>query len=238
MRTDMATLKPRKSPVQARSAATVETLHIAAIQVLIREGIGRCTTIRIAERAGTSVGSLYQYYPNRDALLAAVLEKHLDGVAGAVEQACSEHRSKCVSQMASGLVTAFLAMKLGEPEKSKALYAVAAEQGGAVLVSRLRKRMVAAVTAMLTSAPDAHFDDPATTATIALGAMVGPVQTLLEGRAPAGFGARLEKELILLLTAYLQAHQPRPKRTGRPAAITEAKAQADATPKKLIPLQP
>ena len=71
-------LKPRKSPVQARSTATVQTLHVAAIQVLTQEGLSRCTTTRIAERAGMSVGSLYQYYPNRDALLAAVLEKHLD----------------------------------------------------------------------------------------------------------------------------------------------------------------
>jgi AcrR family transcriptional regulator len=200
----IATLKPRKSPVQARSAATIETLHIAAIQVLTREGLSRCTTTHIAERAGMSVGSLYQYYPNRDALLAAVLEKHLDGVAGAVEHACSEHWGKPVSQMAAALVTAFLAAKLRDPGKSKALYAVAEERGGAVLVARLRTRIVAAVATMLASAPDAHFDDPAMTATIALGALVGPVQTLLEGRAPAGFGACLERELVLLLTAYFQ----------------------------------
>ena len=47
-----APLKPRKSPIQDRSAATVEALHAATIQVLIREGLGRCTTTRIAARAG------------------------------------------------------------------------------------------------------------------------------------------------------------------------------------------
>lgn len=207
MRAVPATLKPRKSPVQARSAVTVEALHVAAIQVLIQEGLSRCTTTRIAERAGTSVGSLYQYYPNRDALLAAILEKHLEGIADAVERACREHRGKRVSQMASALVIAFLAAKLRDPKEAKALYAVAEERGGAVLVARLRTRVVSAVAAMLASAPDARFDDPPITATIALDTLVGPIQTLLKGRAPAGFAARLEGELVLLLTAYLQAHR-------------------------------
>src|ERR1700751_5624182 len=96
-----ATLKQRKSPLQASSAATVETLHAEAIQVCVREGLSRCTTPRSAERAGISVGSLYQYYPNRDALLAAVLEQHLDSIAGAVDRACREYRDKPIFEMAS-----------------------------------------------------------------------------------------------------------------------------------------
>ncbi len=214
----VATLKPRKSPVQARSAATVETLHIAVIQVLTREGLSRCTTTRIAERAGMSVGSLYQYYPNRDALLAAVLKKHLEGVAGAVEHACGEHRGKPVSQMASALVTALLAAKLRDPEESKALYAVAEGRGGAALVARMHTRIVAAIAALLASAPDARFDDPAMTSTVAFTALMGPVRALLEGRAPAGFEARLKGQLVVLLTAFLQAHHLGPENLGEPAA--------------------
>jgi AcrR family transcriptional regulator len=202
-----STLKPRKSPVQARSAATIEALHIAAIQVLTREGLGRCTTTRVAERAGMSVGSLYQYYPNRDALLAAVLEQHLDGIAEAVEQACRENRGKPVSRMASALVVAFLAAKLRDPAESKALYAVAEDRGGAELVARGHRRIVEAIAAMLVSAPDARFDDPAMTSRIAFSALVGPVRILLEGHAPAEFEACLEEQLVLLLTAYLQAHR-------------------------------
>lgn len=200
-----ATLTPRKAPVQARSAATIDALHVAAIQVLTREGLGRCTTTRIAERAGISVGSLYQYYPNRDALLAAVLERHLDGITSAVEKACSEQRGRPVSQMASALVTAFVTAKLRDSRESKALYAVAEGRGGARLVARMYKRMVAAVATMLADAPDARFDDPTMTATIALGALVGPVRALLEGHLPAEYEARLERQLIVLLTAFLQA---------------------------------
>jgi len=218
MSTTAAALKPRKSPVQARSVATIEALHIAAIQVLTKEGLSRCTTTRIAARAGMSVGSLYQYYPHRDALLAAVLEQHLGGVAAAVEWACSEHRGTPVSEMASALVTAYLAVKLRNSAESKALYAVAEGRGGAALVARGRRRMVAAMTAMLASAPDAHFDDPAMTGMVLFSVLAGPVRLLLEGHAPAGFEARLKEQLILLVTAFLNAHRLRQENPGRTAA--------------------
>jgi AcrR family transcriptional regulator len=60
---------PRKSPVQARSTQLVADILEAAIRVLGREGAARFTTIRVAEEAGVSVGSLYQYFPNKQAIL-------------------------------------------------------------------------------------------------------------------------------------------------------------------------
>ena len=78
-------LKPRKSPVQARSVATVEAILEATIQVLLSMGKERLTTTRVAFRAGVSVGTLYQYFPNKQSLLFAVLADHFDRVATAVE---------------------------------------------------------------------------------------------------------------------------------------------------------
>jgi AcrR family transcriptional regulator len=63
------TTSPRKSPVQARSTQLVADILKAAIRVLEREGAQRFTTIRVAETAGVSVGSLYQYFPNKQAIL-------------------------------------------------------------------------------------------------------------------------------------------------------------------------
>lgn len=214
MSTVAALLTPRKSPVQARSAVTVGALHTAAIQVLVREGLSRCTTTRIAERAGTSIGSLYQYYPNRDALLAAVLERHLTGISTAVEQVCREQRGRRIDVMAAALVRRFLAAKLRDPEEAKALYAVAEERGGVLLAARMRERTVAAVAAMLGSASDARFDDVCLVATMALGAMFGPTQTMLRGGAPSESGACFERELVLLVTAYWRAYQSAPDRVG------------------------
>lgn len=136
-----------------------------------------------------------------------MLQKHLNGIAAAVEVACRKQQGNPLSGMASTLVTAFLAAKLRDPRESKALYAVAEGRGGTELVARMRTRIVTAVAAMLASAPDAHFDDPMMTSTIAFGVLAGPVRTLLEGRAPAEFEACLERQLVLLLTAYLQLHQ-------------------------------
>jgi AcrR family transcriptional regulator len=70
-------LEPRKTPPQTRSVATVEAIHDATIQVLPKSGADRLTTVHVAQRAGVSVGTLYQYFPNKQALLFAVLERHL-----------------------------------------------------------------------------------------------------------------------------------------------------------------
>lgn len=70
-------LTPRKKPRQHRSRATVEAILEAAACILVREGYARATTNRIAERAGVNVASLYQYFPNKDALLMELLRRHL-----------------------------------------------------------------------------------------------------------------------------------------------------------------
>ncbi len=62
-------LAPRNTPRQARSRHVVLTILEAAIRVLERDGAAKFTTIRVAERAGVSVGSLYQYFPNKESIL-------------------------------------------------------------------------------------------------------------------------------------------------------------------------
>lgn len=62
-------ISSRKSPRQARSNELVNAILQAAVQVLAQEGAQRFTTARVAERAGVSVGSLYQYFPNKAAIL-------------------------------------------------------------------------------------------------------------------------------------------------------------------------
>ncbi|USQ97975.1 TetR family transcriptional regulator [Caulobacter sp. RL271] len=62
-------ISSRKSPKQARSAELVATILEAAVQVLAKEGAQRFTTARVAEKAGVSVGSIYQYFPNKAAIL-------------------------------------------------------------------------------------------------------------------------------------------------------------------------
>ncbi len=69
--------KPRKKPSQRRSKFTVEQIMEAAAQVFAEHGSEGGTTNRIAERAGVSIGSLYQYFPNKEAILVALFEQHI-----------------------------------------------------------------------------------------------------------------------------------------------------------------
>jgi AcrR family transcriptional regulator len=68
--------KPRKVASQERARATVHALVDATARILVKEGFDKASTNRIAEVAGVSVGSLYQYYPGKEALVAAVIDRH------------------------------------------------------------------------------------------------------------------------------------------------------------------
>ncbi len=70
-------LEPRKSPVQERSRMTVEAILDAAEQVFAERGFTGGTTNHIADRAGVSIGSLYQYFPNKDAIMMGLMERHI-----------------------------------------------------------------------------------------------------------------------------------------------------------------
>ena len=69
--------RARKKPRQQRSRATWEAILDAAAQLFGQSGYAATTTNKVAERAGVSIGSLYQYFPNKDALLTALAERHL-----------------------------------------------------------------------------------------------------------------------------------------------------------------
>ncbi len=75
-------------------------------------GLNRLTTTRVADRAGVSVGTLYQYYPNKQALLYAVLEAHSIKVVEAVEHACRANRDAVVKVLVAAVVEAFVNAKL------------------------------------------------------------------------------------------------------------------------------
>jgi AcrR family transcriptional regulator len=197
--------EPRKSPVQARSAASVDAIIEATIQVLLKVGKERLTTTRVAERAGVSVGTLYQYFPNKSALLRAVLRRHFDQVFAAVEQACREQHGNTVEQMASALIAAFLEAKMRAPQTSVALYAVSADVDGAKIVKQMSVRMNQVIVAMLSSARKPLTKDPQLVAHMLQGAMSGTSRQLLESPAPEKHFATLRDELICLATAYLQA---------------------------------
>lgn len=83
-------IKARKIATQDRSRATVDALIEATARILVREGFDKASTNRIAELAGVSVGSLYQYFPSKEALVAAVIERHQQDIMQAVRGELAE----------------------------------------------------------------------------------------------------------------------------------------------------
>lgn len=69
-------LRPRKKPRQKRSQETVKAILQATTHILKEEGYDKTSTNRVAKRAGVSIGSLYQYFPNKEALVTALFEQH------------------------------------------------------------------------------------------------------------------------------------------------------------------
>jgi AcrR family transcriptional regulator len=69
---------PRKRPRQDRSRVTVDLILEATARVLLKHGFDGLTTNAVAEAAGVSIGSLYQYFPNKEALVAALIERHIE----------------------------------------------------------------------------------------------------------------------------------------------------------------
>jgi len=198
-------LKPRKSPVQARSAATVEAIREATIQVLLGMGKERLTTTRVAFRAGVSVGTLYQYFPNKRALLQAALKRHLDEVTNAVERVCREQRGNTLEQMATAVIAAFLNAKMQDAKTSVALYSVSSDVDGAKMAQRAGLRANKAIIGMLASASEPLTKEPQLLAEMLQGAMAGVSRRLLESDAPEKQFDPLRDELIFVVKSYLQA---------------------------------
>jgi AcrR family transcriptional regulator len=198
-------LEPRKSPVQARSSATVEAILEATIQVLLQTGKERLTTTKVALRAGVSVGTLYQYFPNKSALLQAALKRHLDEVTEAVELVCREQRGHSLEEMATALMTRFFDAKMRDAKASVALYAVSSDVDGTTIVKEMQIRSNKAVVGMLNTAVEKFTIDPQLIASMLQGAMVGVSRRLLESTAAEKHFDELRQELIFLACAYLSA---------------------------------
>ena len=75
---------PRKRPRQQRSKDTVDAILDATTRVLKHGGFDGLTTNAVAEKAGVSIGSVYQYFPNKEAMVSALIERHIDQMNAAI----------------------------------------------------------------------------------------------------------------------------------------------------------
>ncbi len=114
-------LRPRKAPMQSRSLATVQAILEAAARVLSRHSLPGFNTNRVAEVAGVSIGTLYQYFPNKEALIGALIEREQAALADAVEQVVNDSVGKSLRASIAALVRVAIEHQFGRPLFAAAL---------------------------------------------------------------------------------------------------------------------
>ncbi len=141
---------PRKEPRQERAKVTVDAILSATARILVKEGYDRASTNRIAEAAGVSVGSLYQYFPSKEALVAALIEKHSQEMLGTLESRAAMHGPAApLRAMVRDVVHAMIEAHRVDPKLHRVLMEQVPRVGALKRLSELDDRALALIRAYL-----------------------------------------------------------------------------------------
>ncbi len=145
---------PRKQPRQARAQATVETILRATAHILRTKGWDGCNTNAVAKRAGVSIGSLYQYFPSKDALLAALAERHAEEGLKVLLDAVTASRSLSeplsIRETVQHYIAALISLHAHDPELHRVLVEqVPRLKGGQAVIRRSSTHAASLVRAWL-----------------------------------------------------------------------------------------
>ncbi len=143
--------KPRKRPTQARSQATVEVILEATTHVLVKEGFGGASTNKMAKVAGVSIGSLYQYFPNKEALVGALIERHVQGMMELVQSALLESPDASVPSIVRSLITGILSAHRMNPKLHKVIVEQVPRLGSLNRIQDIDRQMMALITQTMLS---------------------------------------------------------------------------------------
>lgn len=197
------TLHPRKKPRQARASVTLDAIFEATIQLLVEGGAQRLTTTRVAERAGVSVGTMYQYFPHKESLVYALNERYLQALADKIEAVCASRQGAPIGDMVEALVETYWRAKTEQVDVTRALYRSVAELDNQSLIDAFAGRVDAATTTMFASATDAHFADLTSVNLTLLTVIFGAVRSAFERNLPPAATLKLKKQLVLMCRSYL-----------------------------------
>ncbi|AQW55505.1 TetR/AcrR family transcriptional regulator [Streptomyces violaceusniger] len=205
MTTGRRGLQPRKQPRQARAELTRQRILTAAAHVFAEYGYAAGTTNRIAEHARISIGSLYQYYPNKDAILAELVTRHLDAGAAAIRDRQDEEEPDSLEEILRGFARTVIENHLDDPQ----LLRVMGEQAPRSpelfeKVARHERERVAYTQELLERHPEVRVEDTYVAARLIVSTIELVVHVLIA--APESIDTtRLENELVAMLTRYLTA---------------------------------
>ena len=199
-------LGPRKRPSQERSRKTMETILDAAVRVFAELGFTGGTTNHIARSAGISVGSLYQYFPNKDAILVGLMERHLaDGLTHLEPwMAEDKHRGLTPKELIRGMLDAVATDQLIDSRLHRVLLE-AALRSPAVLqqVEDVAERVIGAIEAALAAAGETRVKDLALAARVVCLAGISLTHALALLESEEIDSDRYLDEVADLLSRYL-----------------------------------
>ena len=197
-------LRPRKQPVQARAELTRQRILDAAAHVFTEYGYAAGTTNRIAERARVSIGSLYQYYPNKDAILVELLVRHLDAGADLLPLDHDALASTPLDELIRRDVHVTISNHLDDPQLLRVMMEQAPRSPELLTrTAEYRRTRIAYARDLVTRHPEARVEDPEVAARLLVSTVALTVHELVAAPDPVD-PARLEDELVAMLTRYLR----------------------------------
>lgn len=182
---------------------TLDAIFEATIQLLVRDGPQHLTMTLVAERAGVSVGTMYQYFPHKAALIYSLNERYLEILAGKIEDTCKAHQGAATDEMVEALIDTYWRAKIERADVTRALYRSVADMDNEALIEAFARRTNAATTAMLVSACDATFTDLEMVNLTLVTVIFGAVRNAFERNLPASSAEGLQRELVTMCRSYL-----------------------------------
>ena len=205
-----ASTSPRKQPRQARAKATRDAIVTAAAQLFASAGVARASTNAIAERAGVSIGSLYEYFPNKDAIVAALIEELLDQQFVTFSAALTRVADAPFEELAREAITVLIATKRIRPKLFHALATGAPPAIRLAFLRRWNQRARDAVLAVLSARPDSACEDRdlELMVYVMVNGVYGVIDAVLTERSQLIEDDRLVDELVLLVARYAAPNPP------------------------------
>jgi AcrR family transcriptional regulator len=154
--TEKPATEPRKQPRQGRAKVTVDAILEATERVLAQRGLEATTTTEVAEIAGVSVGTLYQYFPNKQALVAAVIEARLDRDLAAIDEGLARARALPLREGLQELARVQAQLYGNEPALYREMVAAMAELERARRVELIIEHAITSLAELLEARRDEH----------------------------------------------------------------------------------
>ncbi len=200
---------PRKKPLQRRSKAMVEVLVEATTRVLLKDGYEACTTNRVAEVAGVSIGSVYQYFPHKESLVLAVMERHQAQLQATMVVRLAELANADLATAVHEMLGAMLEAQSLQPRLHRVLLEQVPRIGALRRLHELNSQYAPLVEGWL----EAHRDQlgitsPSVAAYVLIGAVEGVLSRVLMEKPGWLELGLLQEHLTRLVLNYLKSPSP------------------------------